>query len=430
MPPNVFAHMKHASRRVMGLIAVIVALIALPASEAHAAPDTECCGTIGAVVVEGKIVVPAGCACTLTGTIALDSIVVGNGSTLIATGITCPKPGTVNILASGASSIEITGVLPPGETEVPEELRTSLLGGIQLEGGGTVTISDTEVGGGLQIKDNSGPVLITHIFVEGSVQLNKNEGAVSLTDSFLGEGVEISETNGDVTFNRNTSDESDLTIGKTNGAVTVEDNPSLGENFEVSETDGELRVLGNFINDNMEISENKGGVIVSGNTIGDNLTVSKITGEVTFPVPCDPLDPECVLGETVIEPASVIIVGNTVGDNVKVLETTGEVIFSANIVEAGAQILKTMGQATANSNSIGLNPVPSGGSLEVSEASAGASVSNNNVDSSITVSKNTGATIVSGNTAGGDIECKDNDPAATGGGNVAGGALKEECAGL
>ncbi|HSO50639.1 MAG TPA: hypothetical protein VLS86_08825, partial [Acidimicrobiia bacterium] len=365
-----------AYRRVMVLIAVVVALFALPASEAQAAPDTECRGTIFAVMIEGKIVVPDGAECELVGTTVDGSIIVGVGSTLIANGIEVLKPGTIPIQASGFTRLEVTGLrkfVGPGD---PEELQPSeVLGSIQAVGGGTVIISDTILGGALQISDNSDSVLITDTFAEGAVQLGKNTGEVSVTDSFLGEGVEISETEGDVTFTRNTSDESDLTIGKTNGAVTVEDNPSLGENFEVSETDGELRVLGNFINDNMEISENEGGVIVSGNTIGDNLTVSKITGEVTFPVPCDPLDPECVLGETVIEPASVIIVGNTVGDGVKVLETTGEVIFAENVVEAGAQILQPIGQATANNHHIGFVPVPSGGSLEVTEASAGASVS-------------------------------------------------------
>jgi hypothetical protein len=446
--PHVCAHRKHASRRVMILSAVIVALIALPALEAHAAPETICDGTIGAVMVEGTIVVPDGATCTLAGTIVSESIRVRIESTLIAQGIEVLKPGTVNIQASGATRIEVTGLrkFVGGVLEDPEctEVRrdpecSELLGGIQAVGGGTVLIADTRLGGGLQILNNSGAVHITESFVEGALELGKNTGGVSVRASFLGEGVEISETTGDVTFIGNTSDESDVTIAKTTGDVTVRDNPNLGENFEVSETSGQVSVLGNTINDNVALSDNAGGALVDGNRVGDNLALSKITG------------------------GPVNVLGNTVGDNVELLESGGAVIFAENLIEGSASIDKTTGHVTANNNTLGYVPLPEpghvpevapGGSLLVSEASEGAivrdngitgdlevsenvsatSVSDNTVRGGITVSKNKGGTAVSGNLAGGDIECKDNAPPATGVGNVAGtsgsGSLKGECAEL
>ena len=456
--PSIFAQRKNAYRRVMVLIAAVVALFALPAS-AQAAPNTECTGTIGAVLIEGKIVVPAGATCTLEGTTVTDSIIVGAGSSLNARSVETLLPATVSIQASGAASVVVTGTLPPGELEVPEELRTRLLGSVQAVGGGTVTISDTELGGGLQVLDNSGPVLITNSFVEGALQLNKNKGAVSVTDSFLGEGVEISETTGDVTFTANTSDESDLTIQKTNGDVTVESNPSLGENFEVTETTGQLSVLDNTINDNAEIANNAGGAIVAGNTVGDNLALFKITGGPIEIALCDPLNQECTPAEAEFYAGALIVVGNTVGDNIEVLEIKGDVTFAANLVEGTATIDKTTGAVTADGNTTGYSPpsfVPAvllSGSFLVSEASEGASVSNNvvtgdlgvtenstttvsdnTVGVGIAVSKNKGGTEVSANRAGGDITCIDNDPAATGGGNLAGtdgtGSLTGQCAGL
>ena len=443
-------------------IAVVVALIALPAT-AQAAPNTECRDTIGPVLIEGTIVVPDGETCTLEGTTVDGLIDVGVGSTLIAQGIEVIKAGTVNIQAYGAARIEVTGLLPPGETEVPEELRTRLLGGIQAVAGGTVIVSDTELGGGLQALNNSGPVLITDSFAEGAVEFGKNTGGVSMTGSFLGEGVEISETEGDVTFTDNTSDESDLTIAKTKGDVTVENNPSLGENFEVSETTGHVTVVDNIINDNAEISRNQGGAFVSGNTVGDNLALETSGGTIT--VPCDPLDLDCLPFE--VMDGAVIVVGNTVGDNVVILETGGDVIFTDNLVEGSAFVDKTKGEVTADNNVIGYTPpepepeplavvvpeVASAGTLAVSEASEGAmvwantitgdlevtenqvgtTVSDNTVGVGITVSKNKGGTEVSNNQAGGNIECWDNDPPATGMGNIAGtsgggGAVMGECA--
>jgi hypothetical protein len=447
-------------RRLTVFIAVIVASIALAAPEAQAAPDTECRDAIGPVMVEGKIVVPDGATCTLTGTIVDGSIMVGIASTLIANGIEVTKPGTVNIQASGATKIEVTGLCKtPGclSGGDPEELKPSeVLGSIQAVGGGEVIIADTIIGGAVQILDNSGPVRITESRVEGAVQLAKNKGGVSVMASFLGEGVEISETEGDVLFAGNISEESDLTISKTKGNVIVQDNPSLGENFEVSETSGHVSVVGNTINDNAEIFANSNGAIVSGNIVGDNLALAKIdpvTGEFLGRDPLTGLSFGTIGGD-------LKILNNTVGDNVVVLEAGGEVTFAGNVVEGAALIDKTTGSVTAKNNSIGFQPqvpgepeVASGGSFLVSEASGGASVqdntvtgnldvtenlnattvSNNTVRNGITVSKNRGGTGVAFNRAGGDIECKDNDPPAVGAGNVAGadggsGTLRGECA--
>ena len=444
-----------------------VALIVLPA-EAQAAPDTECRGTIGAVVVEGKLVVPEGETCVLVGTTVQVSIIVRPGATLIANGIEVLTPGTVNIQADGAERIELTGLRKPPVGGDPEELQpTEVLGSIQAVGGGTVIIADTIIGGGIQILDNRDSVRMTDSFVEGAAQFAKNKGGVSVEASFLGEGVEVSETVGDVTFSGITSDQSDLTIGKTDGNVIVRNNPSLGENFEVSETSGHVSVLDNVINDNAEIFANSNGATITGNTVGDNLALAKIdpvTGAVIGSDPLTGLSFGTIGGD-------LKIIGNTVGDNVGILEAGGEVTFAGNVVEGAALIDKTTGRVMANDNSIGFQPpepppepgepppepgppeVASGGSLFVSEASEGAivrdntvtgylevtenliatTVSNNTVLVGITVAKNVGATEVSFNRAGGDIECKDNNPPAVGGGNVAGadggsGSLKGECA--
>ena len=446
---------------------IVVALIVLPASEAQAAPDTECRGTIGAVVVEGKLVVPEGETCVLVGTTVQVSIIVRPGATLIANGIEVLTPGTVNIQADGAERIEVTGLRKPDVVD-PEELQpTEVLGSIQAVGGGTVIIADTIIGGGIQMLDNRDSVQITDSFVEGAAQFAKNKGGVSVEASFLGEGVEVSETVGDVTFSGITSDQSDLTIGKTDGNVIVRNNPTLGENFEVSETSGHVSVLNNVINDNAEIFANSNGATIIGNRVGDNLALAKIDPVTGAFIGIDPTT-GLSLGTT---GGDLKIMGNTVGDSVGVLEAGGEVIFTANEVEGSAVVDKTTGSVTADGNSIGFQPpepppepgepppepgppeVASGGSLFVSEASEGASVrdntvtgyldvtenliattvSNNTVRVGITVAKNVGATEVSLNRAGGDIECKDNNPPAVGGGNVAGadggsGSLKGECA--
>ena len=120
------------------VIAVIVALIALPASIAQAAPVTQCDGTIGAVVVEGEIHVPDGTQCTLNGTTVLESIKVGKGSTLDANGIEVVKPATVSIQAYASTSVEVTGLTKFVEG-VPEEQQSEVLGSIQMVAGGTLT---------------------------------------------------------------------------------------------------------------------------------------------------------------------------------------------------------------------------------------------------------------------------------------------------
>ena len=373
------------------LVALLGAAVLSPLP-AGAAPDTICDGPIGAVEVPGKLVVPANKTCTLLGTTVLGNIVVESGATLFAHGINVPTAG---LQATGADLVEITALSAAGST-----VYGAVYGGMQITGGRLVTLSDTSTDGTIQIKGNSDRVSITNLRTEAAPQLSENTGGVLVQDSLLGEGIEIVATGGDVTFTGNEVDESTVTITKTTGDVTVDDN-LIGENLVVAETSGHVSVQNNTISDNAEVANNSGGAPVSRNQIGDN---------------------------------------------VEILEAGGDVTFTGNTVEGSATIAKTTGTVTADDNKIGqsLSPdaeeKPSGGSLEVVEASGrvsvqnntvsdnaevannwgGATVSGNQIGDTLSVSKITGGTEISNNRAAGNIDCIDNAPPPTGTGNVAG----------
>ena len=197
---------------VLGALA-LTALTVLPASPAFAAPDTNCTGSIGAVTIPGKLVVPDGATCTLNGTHILGSVEVKINSTLRATRIRVEG----DALANQARLASITS-------------GSYVAGHVQFSKGITATFTGSTPYGGVELVENSGRATLT--------------------------GSTFTESPGFVAKNRG-------------GAVV--DNNRAGDGLLVSENSGGTWVRGNTVVDNLKVNKNLGGTVISNNRAGDNI---------------------------------------------------------------------------------------------------------------------------------------------------------------
>jgi hypothetical protein len=142
-------------------------LAALFATAPAMAEETPCTGTIGAVALD-NIFVPDGATCTLNRTRANGSVVVGTGSTLVATGVSING----NIQAEGARSVVVQGSSTVG-------------GSIQHVQGGSARIDRVRVNGDILFDANRGLVSASNNNVGGNLQAFQNLGGVTLTNNFM-----------------------------------------------------------------------------------------------------------------------------------------------------------------------------------------------------------------------------------------------------
>ena len=150
---------------------VIALPLLLSASMLTAAPamadDRRCTGSIGAVYVDGNVIVPRGATCTLRGTRVDGNVEVEGNAVLVARGARVQG----NIQAANHRR-----VLVAPRTVNHRVVRSRVGGDVQLESGGRGHVVRTVVGGNIQVKQNRLRQVTNRNVVNGDLQAFSNQG--------------------------------------------------------------------------------------------------------------------------------------------------------------------------------------------------------------------------------------------------------------
>jgi hypothetical protein len=139
-----------------------LATTAAPPQDAVAEPGS-CHGTIGAVAVD-EVHVPENATCTLAATTVDGNVSVGHGATLIARGVSVNG----DVEAEGATAVNITD-------------GSKIEGNLQLEQGGSSSVSDTHIDGDLKWEEQSGPLAAEANTIGGNLQADRNQGPLTVS---------------------------------------------------------------------------------------------------------------------------------------------------------------------------------------------------------------------------------------------------------
>jgi hypothetical protein len=150
------------------LLLIPLALIApLMAAAPAQADDRRCTGTIGAVDVDGNVIVPSSATCTLRGTRVDDNVFVRPGAVLEARGVRIGG----NIQAENHQR-----VLVAPRTVNDMVVRSRIGGDIQLFDGNRGNVRRAVIGGNLQVKQNSGFQEALRNVIDADLQAFSNTG--------------------------------------------------------------------------------------------------------------------------------------------------------------------------------------------------------------------------------------------------------------
>lgn len=220
---------------VLGLL--VAAALTLPAGPALGteltprAPDTICTGSIGAITVQGKLVVPANATCTLSSTRILGSIEVGINATLRATRINVAG----DTLATQHRLVSIT-------------TSSHIEGHTKLSKGGSITITSSSAFGGVEISENTARPSLTSVNIaNGGLFVEKNRGGATVHSNRVNGNMEVSENSGGVTSVRSNI---------------------VGDNISVSKNLNGTQIFSNRANDNIDCTDNVPAPTGSGNVAG------------------------------------------------------------------------------------------------------------------------------------------------------------------
>lgn len=157
-------------KSLLALAPVLLAASLLTAPPALA-DDRRCRGTIGAVFIDGNVIVPKGANCTLRGTRVDGNVHVKGNAKLVARGV---KVGG-NIQAENHRYVEVTPRTVRGKT-----IRPRIDGDIQLESRGYGEVRRAVVDGNIQTKQNNRRQVIVRNNVNGDIQAFSNKGGVRI----------------------------------------------------------------------------------------------------------------------------------------------------------------------------------------------------------------------------------------------------------
>ncbi len=144
------------------------------------AGDTECRGTLGAVTIQGNVIVPDHTECTLSGTNVQGAVVVKSRASLFATTITA----TGGVQSQGAKTIMICNSTIGNSV--------SLSKGWEAVNGGSIGLHSNKINGDIQLQDNRQPIQLLHNSVSGSIAAQGNTAGVEIT----GNGTMAAPVNG------------------------------------------------------------------------------------------------------------------------------------------------------------------------------------------------------------------------------------------
>ncbi len=163
--------MSHYKKMPLALLALALSAVSFHA----AAEETVCNGTIGPRALD-NIRVPDNGVCTLNGTRANGSIVVGRGASLQAKAVRING----NLQAEGALQVTVgTG--------------SRFGGSVQIKQGGGASISGARIKGDLQFDENVLPLSASDNTIGGNLQAVKNVGGLVLHRNVIDSALQCKE---------------------------------------------------------------------------------------------------------------------------------------------------------------------------------------------------------------------------------------------
>jgi hypothetical protein len=150
------------------LLLAPLALIALAVAAAPAhADDRQCTGTIGAVDVDGNVIVPSDASCTLLGTRVDDDVFVRSGAVLEAFGVN---------VGGNLQAENHRRVIVAARTVNATVVQSRIGADIQLFDGDLGRVWQARIGGNLQVNQNSGFQEAVSNVIDGDLQAFSNTG--------------------------------------------------------------------------------------------------------------------------------------------------------------------------------------------------------------------------------------------------------------
>ncbi|RMB61290.1 hypothetical protein [Tessaracoccus antarcticus] len=249
------------NRAIFGTVLATGLVLAATTTPASADLVTRCIGTAGAVTVPGDLVVPAGQACTLTGTTVEGAVRVMAGADLVVVDATFND--TVAVAADAYF-----------------DATTSTVAGTVTNRGFGVSLDRSELGGDVRGRAGTDASSFTYLY---------NSAVAGQVDARAGDLLlDSSQVTGQVRGLGTTF--VDVINSTLSGALTVKDNTE-GTSVCASEVDGETRLTGNtgvqvgdgdllgsctdganYFGSSLQISNTTAGVSVRGNIIRGDLT--------------------------------------------------------------------------------------------------------------------------------------------------------------
>ena len=148
------------------LVAATAAMVAsVFAAPTALADDRRCTGTIGAVSIDGNVIVPAGATCTLVGTRVDGNVLVKPNARLNAKGARIGG----SIQAENHRYVLVAPRIVNGDA-----VRTHVNSDIQLVSGGGSEVRRAVIGGQLQSKQNNARQVASHNVIKGDLQAFSN----------------------------------------------------------------------------------------------------------------------------------------------------------------------------------------------------------------------------------------------------------------
>ena len=328
---------------------------------------------IGAVAVD-NVSVPSGMACRLNGTTVRGSVQVAPGGILIAAGVNVAG----SVQGDQAAHVQVSGT------------NTRITGNVELEGGGSASLSGATLGGDIFVNGLADVVVLRNNRVGGNIQFTDNLG-----------GGEISGNR--VTANLQCTGNLPAPLVSNNTAASSEDQCAPGGG-----TGG----------------GGGGTPPVSGNVTCNGFTIGAIQLDSVYVPPGQSctlvgtrLNGNLEVGTTArLIADSVNVTGGVLGDG-----ASGFTIGGSSTIGGSVQVQRGA-QATVSGAGIG-------GDLQIDAMAGPVSASSNRITGNVQAMANRGGVALNGNRVGGVMQCKDNLPAPTGSGNTA--SLKQDqCLGL
>lgn len=196
-----------------GRQAALAGLLTTLAAGAYA-DDVDCPPNLGAVTIDGNVLIAA--ACEMDGTTVKGNVLLYAGGSLVARDIHVDG----NVQADNAFDVDIVDSDIDGSVQLDE-----------LVGDGS-RVSGTEIDGNIQLKDNRNPLSIVDNDVDGDVQAFGNSGGVDISENDIDGNLQCKDndpapTGGDNDVDGDKEDQcSDLQPGpNTPASVTPDTSP-------------------------------------------------------------------------------------------------------------------------------------------------------------------------------------------------------------